>query len=589
MKRHPRAEFALFVYGTLVAAGVVGCADGADPAADAVQEEAALVSADTNHFEMAFHWAPVHIQAFFSSQDFIRRFDFDGDFVGTNNRDNMNSGSLEAAVYYGVTETTSHFLIYYSFFHPNDEDTGFCDGSGHENDMEPMLVLVRKDNTKFGRIDAIFTSAHGHRFAYTNDSRITAGPQAMHGLRVMNLASSRTGEAWNRPWTYQEPRGHGLFHCGEFGELVGSFPCEWNTANLMRCHQLFSKRVQYVPTRGFADDSSTEPAEGQMIEKRYRLIDLTAQSGLFYRRFNFETFFDYNDPFPRSFRGADGNSAGAPWADYLPSPQSMPDPVRYVNQYLTFSGGLTAPVGTYIRNDFADGGNVCTTSAKPFTVGVSSTECVTSVCAQDSFCCNDHWDQLCVDGAKNICGTTCSSCAHSPDATGPALGRSCSQCVADVCNRDPWCCTNTWDGVCVSEASACGFRYEVSQLSRGWLDPCGNDQVCGSTGGGLSLEAMRIYNPPPTSGAGAICYQAFVQGLGWQDEVCDGSLAGTQGQDRRMEAVKIRLSAAPHGYRVCYQATVPFLSQSEVCDGAVAGSTTLGRPMEALRVRVEQP
>ena len=50
----------------------------------------------------------------------------------------------------------------------------------------------------------------------------------------------------------------------------------------------------------------------------------------------------------------------------------MPDPVRFVNEYLTFSGGLTAPVGTYIRNDFADGGNVCTTSAKPFTVGVSS-------------------------------------------------------------------------------------------------------------------------------------------------------------------------------------------------------------------------
>lgn len=571
---------ALLVCGTLLA-GALGCADDPDQVTDVVQETAALVSGDANHFELAFHWAPVHIQAIHSSQDFIRRFDFDSDFVGTNNRANMNFGSLEAAVYYGVTESTSHFLIYYSFFHPNDEDTAICDTS-HENDMEPMLVVVRKDGTTFGSMEAVFTSAHGHRFGYRNDNRITRGRQAQHELRLMSRAPTRPGETHRRPWTYQEPRGHGLYHCGEIGENV---ECGVTTANLPNCGALTFARITYVPRRGFAD-SSTMPSSGQNIERGYRLIDLTPQSGLFYRRFNYETFADFNDPFPRHFRGAEGDKAGAPWADFLPTGQTRPNPVAFVNGYLTFSGELTAPVGTYIRNDFADGGNVCTASPFPFTIGVSTSECVTSVCAQDSFCCNDHWDEACVNRAKNNCGTTCSSCAHSPDVTGAALVPSCSQCVADVCNRDPFCCASSWDALCVGKARACGFRYEVRLSTRGWLDPCPNDVVCGSTGSGLSLEAMRIFNPPIS---GPICYQSFVQGLGWLPEVCDGALSGTQGQNVRMEAVRIRLSAAPHGHHVCYQATVPFLSQGEVCDGAEAGSTTLARGIEALRVRIVQP
>jgi hypothetical protein len=571
MKKHLRV---------LLLAGMIGCGE-VDPAEELVQERSALVTADASHFELAFHWAPVHLQSIANSGDFLRRFDFDADFVGNNNEDNMNFGSLEAAVYYGVTESTSHFFIYYAFFHPFDEDTQFLCDREHENDMEPMLVLVRKDGTTFGTMEAVFTSAHGHKFAYRNDNRITAGSQAQHALRLMNRPLARPGETHRRPWTYQEPRVHGLYHCGEPGEDVEF--CT-STPPLTDCNALTETLIRYVPSRGFADSSSMPPS-GQTIERRYRLIDLTPQSGLLYRRFNFETFADFDQPFPRSFRGDDGNKAGAPWADFLPSGETRPNPVRFVNQYLTFSGGLTAPVGTYIRNDFADGGNVCTPSANPFMSSVSSSECVTRVCAQDSFCCNNHWDQICVNEAKSICATTCSSCAHSPDVQGAALVPSCSQCVADVCNRDPFCCASSWDGLCVGKAKACGFRYEVRLQNRGWLDPCGDNQTCGSTGSGLSLEGMRIFNPT----SGTICYQAFVQGLGWLSEVCDGSLGGTQGQNRRMEAVKITLPGAPHGHSVCYQATVPLLSQGEVCDGGVAGSTTLGRPMEALRVRIVTP
>ena len=35
-----------------------------------------------------------------------------------------------------------------------------------------------------------------------------------------------------------------------------------------------------------------------------------------------------------------------------------------------------------------------------------------------------------------------------------------------------------------------------------------------------------------------VCYTAHVQDRGWMDEVCDGAIAGTVGEFRRLEAVR---------------------------------------------------
>lgn len=580
-------------YWGLLAVAATACAgepyDEGDvrPGVDEITQVAApLVSADVNHFELAFHWAPVHTQAINSNQDFIRQFNFDSDFKGTNNADNQGSFSLEAGVYYAVAESTSHFFIYYGFFHPNDEDTGACDTS-HENDMESMMVIVRKDGTAFGRIDGIVAAAHGHYFEYANDSRITRGPRSPHGLRPMQLAPLRSPETHQRPFTYQEPRGHGLYHCGEIGEEIddGVFSCAFTTANLPNCNTLNFTRIRYVPSRGFAQASATPPS-GQALEVQYRLIDLTAISGLFARRFNINTFSNFTAAFPTNFAGDGGNKASAPWADFRLDGAIPPNPAGFVSGFFNFGGGLTPPSTSYIRHDFADGGNVCTSFGKPFTNSPVSSACVQSVCGADSFCCTTAWDDICVNQAMACLPTGCSNCAHATSVTGTALQHSCSQCVADVCNRDPFCCTTSWDNTCVSEARICGFRYEVQQQDRGWLGPCASGDACGVTGTGQRLEAMRLYDPP---GGGTICYQAHVQDGGWQPEVCSGIMAGTQGQSRRMEAVRIRLFGAPAGDRVCYTATVPGVSQGEVCDGADAGTIGQSRRIESLRVRIVKP
>jgi hypothetical protein len=89
-------------------------------------------------------------------------------------------------------------------------------------------------------------------------------------------------------------------------------------------------------------------------------------------------------------------------------------------------------------------------------------ECVTTVCAADDFCCTVFWDRVCVDEAEELCGAVCDGCAHDLCAVGEAVEPGCDPCAETVCSFDPYCCTNTWDSRCVEEAAdACGLACEV--------------------------------------------------------------------------------------------------------------------------------
>lgn len=86
--------------------------------------------------------------------------------------------------------------------------------------------------------------------------------------------------------------------------------------------------------------------------------------------------------------------------------------------------------------------------------------CAATVCATDAFCCDNTWDALCVQQAEdlcNVCAPPPSTCAHAPCATGVALTSTCSTCADAVCSADAYCCDEAWDEICVSEAAdLCG-------------------------------------------------------------------------------------------------------------------------------------
>jgi hypothetical protein len=90
------------------------------------------------------------------------------------------------------------------------------------------------------------------------------------------------------------------------------------------------------------------------------------------------------------------------------------------------------------------------------------------------------------DGCGGTCGTcgsgqTCSpggtctgggACDHPICSTGDALTASCDPCAQQICSQDSFCCSSSWDSVCVGEVqSICGQN-------------CGTGGGAGGGGGG---------------------------------------------------------------------------------------------------------
>lgn len=81
-------------------------------------------------------------------------------------------------------------------------------------------------------------------------------------------------------------------------------------------------------------------------------------------------------------------------------------------------------------------------------------DCVTTVCAADAVCCATDWDAICVAEATDMCPGLCTAggCAHDECQTGAPLDAGCSACATAVCGTDSFCCTTNWDATCVGEA-----------------------------------------------------------------------------------------------------------------------------------------
>jgi hypothetical protein len=130
-------------------------------------------------------------------------------------------------------------------------------------------------------------------------------------------------------------------------------------------------------------------------------------------------------------------------------------------------------------------------------------------------------------------------------------------------------------------AWAAGICYAAHVQGVGWQPQVCDGQIAGTEYQGKRMEAIKIM--PPASG-GSVCYQAYLQDTGWQASVCNGAIAGTVGQGRRIEALKVWLTGAP-AYSVCYRAHEEKLDWGPTaCDGAQVGTIQHGLRMEAIRI-----
>ena len=127
----------------------------------------------------------------------------------------------------------------------------------------------------------------------------------------------------------------------------------------------------------------------------------------------------------------------------------------------------------------------------------------------------------------------------------------------------------------------------------GWMDPVSSGKVAGTTGRGLNLEALNISLEVDGATsqeqiANAISVEAHVSNVGWQAAVGNGGTAGTTGQSRAVEALRVRLSGELSArYTVWYRVhSAEFGWLGWACDGADAGSAGYGRAVQAVQVAV---
>lgn len=154
---------------------------------------------------LAEHYAPFLAQEtwFEPKADYPCRFDFDGDWHGDNNWENLEQGSSQAFVYYAAMETETHWFLTYNIFHARDYSDRCVVGTCHENDNEGIILTIRKDGSPFGRLQVMETLAHNNVYSMTADRRIGRGAHDIDGSIEFYQES--------HPAVFIESGGHGIY------------------------------------------------------------------------------------------------------------------------------------------------------------------------------------------------------------------------------------------------------------------------------------------------------------------------------------------------------------------------------------------
>ena len=163
------------------------------------------IASANKHTDLVEHYAPFIAQEtwFRPKADYLTRFNYDGNWKGDDNWENLEKGSSQAVVYYASMETETHWFLQYSFFHPRDYSDVCIVGTCHENDFEGLILAIRKDDSKFGKLEVMETLAHNNIYSFTNDPSIKRG--------VHNIDGKIDLHDGFRPIVFIEAGGHGVY------------------------------------------------------------------------------------------------------------------------------------------------------------------------------------------------------------------------------------------------------------------------------------------------------------------------------------------------------------------------------------------
>ena len=131
------------------------------------------------------------------------------------------------------------------------------------------------------------------------------------------------------------------------------------------------------------------------------------------------------------------------------------------------------------------------------------------------------------------------------------------------------------------EPSIC---YTTHIQDIGWQNQVKDGEMAGTEGQAKRLEAIKI-TLKDLSGV-KIKYQTHIQDIGWQDWKYDGTLAGTEGQSKRLEAIKIELEESDK-YSRMYRVHIQDIGwQDWRYDGEKAGTEGQSKRLEAIQIKI---
>jgi hypothetical protein len=219
-----------------------------------VREFSAPTGTKDKYIRLVENYAPFIAQEtwFQPRADYLARFDYDFNWKGDDNWENLEKGSTQAFVYYAVMETDTHWFINYNFFHPRDYSDVCVVGSCHENDFEGLILSIRKDGSAHGRLELLETLAHNNIYSFSNEKSIRK--------KVHSIDGSIELFDQTHPIVFVEAGGHGIYSSSYRSSLFDSSKMEFKQ----------NTGVTYRYQKGSPD----RPAHGNDRDVDYSLISI---------------------------------------------------------------------------------------------------------------------------------------------------------------------------------------------------------------------------------------------------------------------------------------------------------------------------
>lgn len=131
------------------------------------------------------------------------------------------------------------------------------------------------------------------------------------------------------------------------------------------------------------------------------------------------------------------------------------------------------------------------------------------------------------------------------------------------------------------------ITYRANVANTGWQGFIGDGATVGTAGQGRSIQAIEAYLP---SGSGTVEVTAHIQSYGWVDsvEVSRGTYAGTVGENKRLEALRMELKGdVSKDFDIYYRVHVSKIGWLDWAkNGERAGTQGYGYGIEAVQIKL---